>query len=57
MLCPECNISGGCYCHDEPLKVKHTPRDHEKELEKHLADLESEIAYKLRKEERRENIN
>ena len=56
MLCPECNISSGCDCH-YTKHIRHIPRDHEKELEKHLSDLESEIAYELRKEERRENIS
>lgn len=56
MLCPECNISGGCYCHVTKV-IRHIPRDHKKELEKHLADLNIEIAYELRKEERRENIS
>lgn len=48
MLCPECNISGGCYCH-EPPKVKYLPIDHEKELERYLSDLDAEIVYELEK--------
>jgi len=42
MWCPECNICGGCYCH-EPPKVKYRPRDHKKELEQWEAEIEADI--------------
>ena len=46
MICPECNISGGCYCH---TVIKYQPIDHEKELERWLAELDTEITYELQK--------
>lgn len=41
MLCPECNIAGGCYCHITK-KVRHVPRDHKKEAEEWQAWAEQE---------------
>ena len=41
MWCPECNISGGCPCH-EPPKVKYVPIDHEKALKRWLAEIKAE---------------
>lgn len=43
-LCLECGISSGCGCHEPPNGgIKYIPRDHEKELEKWLADLADEV--------------
>ena len=44
MWCPECNISGGCYCH---TVIKYQPIDHEKELERWLSDLDIDNTYEI----------
>ena len=56
MWCPECNISGGCYCH-EPPAMKHVPIDHKKELERYEAEIKADIAYDIEERIRINNLN
>lgn len=51
--CLECGISSGCGCDVIKGRVKHTPRDHEKEAKRYQQDLKSDIELEIYKEEQR----